>query len=230
MKDSHAEVSSAPRTGICYLVGAGDPPRAFHLAPDDLLIAADGGYDILTARGIRPHLLVGDLDSITTRATDVPLLRFPVRKDEADMMLAWREGHRRGYRRFCLLGGTGGREDHTFANYALLLAIRRAGDRALLVGTADTVLMIENETVTIPLKNRTGRHFSAFPFDGAARDVTITGLSYTAEHITLSPDYPLAVSNLFDTTDATVSVGDGALLLFLEDLPADEPDLSLLAF
>lgn len=218
--------------GVCYLVGAGDSPRPFATEAGDMLIAVDGGYDAVRRMGARPDLLIGDLDSLQSAADlphDLPRLTFPARKDETDMLLAWREGYRRGYRRFCVLGGTGGRPDHTFANYALLLAARRAGARAILVGPRSCAMMLEQESVTLRAHGREGHYLSLFPFDGAAKGVTLRGLCYTAEDITLTPDYPLAVSNAFTSQDAFLQVRAGALLLVIEEAVDAPPDLSLLS-
>ena len=49
---------------ICYIVGAGDFDCGFEPKENDLVIAADGGYDNLKKFDIRCDLLLGDLDSI----------------------------------------------------------------------------------------------------------------------------------------------------------------------
>ena len=92
--------------GICYIVGAGDFPYGFSPKDDDLVIAADGGYDHLKKNGIRCDLLIGDLDSISASADGVQTKRFPIRKDETDMHLAYLEGKARGYKEFHIYGGT----------------------------------------------------------------------------------------------------------------------------
>ena len=113
--------------GVCYIVGAGDFHGSFTPAKDDLVIAADGGYLALMERGIRCDILLGDMDSLSelgVASSDCKapeILKFPVEKDETDTHLAYLEGARRGYTEFYIYGGTGGREDHTFANYSLLL-------------------------------------------------------------------------------------------------------------
>ena len=79
----------------CYIVGAGEwTARDFAPVPGDLVIAADGGLRALQTSGVRPDLLVGDLDSLgdCPLPADVPLLRFPVRKDDTDTGLALAEG------------------------------------------------------------------------------------------------------------------------------------------
>ena len=72
---------------VCYIVGAGDfseriTPRAY-----DTVIAADGGYESLMRIGVRPDLLIGDLDSLGYEPNDVEILRYPVEKDETDTAL-----------------------------------------------------------------------------------------------------------------------------------------------
>ncbi|MBR2432244.1 MAG: thiamine diphosphokinase, partial [Clostridia bacterium] len=76
----------------CYIVGAGEFYGEFTPDSDDLVIAADGGYDSLLNRGIRPDVLIGDLDSIKEMPNGIELIRHPVKKDETDMHLAYLEG------------------------------------------------------------------------------------------------------------------------------------------
>lgn len=198
----------------CYIVGAGDFNTPFTPGECDLVIAADGGYDSLGKFGIRCDLLIGDLDSISEVPTGVEILRHPVKKDETDMMLAYLEGAERGYTDFCILGATGGREDHTFANYCLLLYMAERGHRGCILSDTGTTLLVKNGEITV--KGESGKHFSAFAFGKEAVGVTIRGLEYECEGVTLSPEFPLAVSNRFIGGEGCVSVKDGALLVMIE--------------
>lgn len=201
------------RMGICYIVGAGDFDEAFTPEANDLVIAADGGYDKLMRRGIRCDLCVGDFDSANQPPTECETVTFPVEKDETDMHLAFIEGCKRGYRSFRLYGGTGGRCDHTFANYSLLLYGKERGCDIVLVGGGSEIFVIKNERVTIP--ERAGAHLSVFAFGGVAEGVTIDGAYYSAKDVTLTQDFPLGVSNSFVGGDVTVEVKQGALLVML---------------
>ena len=108
-------------SATCYIVGAGEFYGELNLSDGDIVIAADGGYDTLRELGVTPDLLVGDMDSVKAVPTDIEKLRVPVEKDETDTYLCYLEGVRRGYSNFVILGGVGGREDHTFANFSLLI-------------------------------------------------------------------------------------------------------------
>ena len=77
--------------GICYIVGAGEFFGSFTPKKDDLVIAADGGYEALSSRGIRCDLLIGDMDSIKKIPGGVEILKHKVEKDETDMHLAYLE-------------------------------------------------------------------------------------------------------------------------------------------
>lgn len=198
----------------CYIVGAGDFYGSIEVREGDLIIAADGGYDTLDRLGITPHLLLGDMDSIEGSSSDVEKIIFPVRKDETDSFLAYREGVKRGYTNFVLLGGVGGRDDHTFANYSLLIYAKQRGHSITVIGERCKIFAIKNEKML--LHGTAGAHFSAFAFGGPAAGVTIFGLEYEAEGITLTPDYPLAVSNRFLDRDGYIEVKDGTLIVMVE--------------
>lgn len=114
----------------CYIVGAGDfTPRGFAPVPGDLVLAADGGYRALYSLGYMPDLLLGDFDSLgdLPLPPDLPVLRFPARKDDTDTGLALRHGLDRGYRDFALYGCAGGRVDHLLANLQSMARVSRLG-------------------------------------------------------------------------------------------------------
>lgn len=198
--------------GVCYIVGAGDCREPLSPAAGDYVIAADGGQAHLARMGVRPDLILGDFDS-SAAPQDGEVLRFPPVKDDTDMALAVRAGEARGYRRFCLLGGMGGRRtDHTLANLQLLLACAERGLAAELIGAGERTRVLRNGSLTFP--PHAEGYLSVFAFGGPAHGVTLRGLAYPLEGGTLMPDYPLGVSNAFlPDTAARVSVDDGALLL-----------------
>ena len=114
----------------CYIVGAGDfTPRGFSPVPGDLVLAADGGYRALYSLGYTPDLLLGDFDSLgdLPLPPDLPVLRFPARKDDTDTGLALRHGLDRGFRDFALYGCAGGRVDHLLANLQSMARVSRLG-------------------------------------------------------------------------------------------------------
>lgn len=199
----------------CYIVGAGELFGSFLPSDGDLVIAADGGYDNLIALGITPHIIIGDLDSVRAELPEsIEIIRHKVEKDETDAHLAYLEGAKRGYRQFELYGGTGGREDHTFANYSLLLYAKNEGNDIKLVSENMDICVIKDERREFV--GRPCATFSAFAIGGACRGVTIDGLYYSAWDTTLTPDFPLAVSNHFTDKVAAVEVRHGTLLIMTE--------------
>lgn len=198
----------------CYIVGAGDFESGFTPGDNDLVIAADGGYSTLMEKGMRCDLLIGDMDSIREAPRGANLIRHPVEKDETDTYLAYLEGWRRGYRKFEIYGGTGGRSDHTFANYCLLLNIKNNGGDARLYSDTEVAYLIQNGGMRVT--GRPQSRISVFAFGGEAIGVNIEGLYYELSGGKLTTDFPLGVSNSFVTDEAHISVARGTLLIIQE--------------
>ena len=199
----------------CIIIGAGDFTLSECICKEDFVIAADGGYDHAKTTGLEPNLFVGDMDSLTTPLPEnIEKITFPERKDYTDMHLSYLEGRARGYENFEIYGGTGGRGDHTFANISLLLKIARDGCRGRMISENEVYTVIENGKLN--LTGTCGKYISVFALGGEAQGVSLRGLDYEVESITLTPDFPLGVSNKFTSREAEISVNDGALLVIYE--------------
>ena len=199
----------------CYIIGAGDFFGNFSPESDDLVIAADGGYDTLRSLDKRYDILLGDMDSVKNNVSEKEKILFPIEKDETDMFLAYKEGKKRGYTDFRLYGGVGGRIDHTFANICLLIYGKRRGHSIVLIDEGMKISAIKNESVT--LMPDECRSFSLLAFDGVANGVTIKGAKYDGESITLSPEFPLGVSNSLVGRPCKITVTDGELILMVSE-------------
>ena len=198
----------------CIIVGAGEIYSPVSVSEGDLVIAADGGYDYLKRAGIKPDILIGDFDSIDELPSDadVEIIKHPVEKDDTDMFLAYKTGASRGYEEFYVYGGVGGREDHTFANYCLLLRAKNENNLMFLIGNCTRTFVIKNEK--IKLNSNRGNSVSIFAIGSEAEGVNINGLKYNANDISLRCDYPIGVSNSFvENEEAEISVKNGALLI-----------------
>lgn len=130
------------------------------------------------------------------------------------MHLAYLEGVKRGYTDFAVYGGTGGSEDHTYANYCLLLYASEHGHSMKLIGQRTDATVIKNGEITLFAER--GKRLSVLAFGGIARGVSISGAEYSLDDGLLHPSFPLGVSNSFIDAEVKIGVADGALLIFTE--------------
>ena len=202
---------------ICYIVGAGDCREEFTPKAGDLLLAADGGYRHLTARGLTPDLLLGDFDSFAGEMPNCPILRYPAEKDDTDTALAILEGERLGYSEFRIYGTLGGdRIDHSVAMFSTLLSCARRGLSVSLYGGGRVLFTLKDGEFRFP-EGLSG-YLSVFAFGEDAEGVSLSGVKYPLTDAILSADRPLGVSNEFLAGEAaTVRVERGILLLICEE-------------
>ena len=206
-----------PESGeaVCFVVGAGETDLVPDPRTGDLVLAADGGAAHLARAGISPDGILGDFDSLgRVPRADCPVVTLPVEKDETDTAAAISYGWERGYRRFCILGGTGGREDHTLANIAHLWSVAKRGGHATLEGDGFVRSVIVNDSLHFSPKK--GKTVSVFSLTEESRGVTLEGLYYPLSDGALRADTPLGVSNSALGGEALVSVKEGALLVMWE--------------
>ena len=86
----------SPKRAVIFVNGRLRSPKRLValLYADDFHIAADGGLRHLRRLDLKPHLLIGDLDSVTGQdvqwasANGAEVRRYPREKDETDLELA----------------------------------------------------------------------------------------------------------------------------------------------
>ena len=175
---------------------------------DSLVIAADGGLRHTQTLGIAPDVILGDFDSLGYVPEDSRV--FPVEKDDTDAMLAVRLGLQRGCDFFLFYGAMDGpRLDHTVANFQTLAYLATHGARGALIGRDYIATVLKEEA--IGFSEEAEGILSLFCL-GASAEVTIEGLHYPLSRGTLTPDFPLGVSNHFVGKPARITVHDGLVL------------------
>ena len=201
------------------IVGAGDfSLRDFPGKKEegDFICAADAGYLALCSVGIAPNLIIGYFDSMPEPSTtEIEIIKLSVVKDDTDISYCIKEGIKRGFKDFLILGALGGKRlSHTLANIQLLTMLRDMGGNGVIrSGQTEVRLLRESESVT--LQEQEGDTISILAVSDEA-EVSLQGLDYPLEHGIISRRFPLGVSNNFASEPATVTVHSGEALIITE--------------
>lgn len=198
--------------------GGGDSPLpriVDELPRADLVVAADGGYDIAVGLGYRVDVLVGDFDSIV--ATDFPdnliLERHPENKDATDLELALTLVSREDPSRVVVVGAAGGRLDHELAVAGLICSDRFANiDEIDWVSDRGSAHVVRRRRA---IHGDVGAHITLTPMHGDATGVTTKGLKWELNNDTLSSGSTRGVSNVLTHPVADIKVATGCLLAIL---------------
>lgn len=193
-----------------------DPARVKRVAGDcDLLIAADGGAKHLADLGLRPSVIIGDMDSIATDmwSDEHGIARIPYSpdKDKSDVELAVEYALEQRCQEIILVAAVGGRLDHTLGNVALVASY--PGRIAILDG-ASTLVAVDKSEKCVP-HGQIGTKVSLIPYGSGRPKVRTKGLKYPLE------DEPLAsvtqgLSNELLQTEACVCSSEGILLVYID--------------
>ena len=128
-----------------------------------LVVCLDGAANRLLQLGYRPHLIIGDGDSIQPGLTERYGVEF-LKVDEQetnDLSKAVRYLRKRGCRRLMMLGITGRRDDHTLGNISLLVYYLQMGMKAVAVTDWGTFVPCRGNA---QLKTTKGQQVSLFNF------------------------------------------------------------------
>ena len=178
----------------------------------DQIICADGGFLIAKELGLSPTLLIGDYDSM-----ELPdrsgLIKLPMEKDMTDTEAALDLAVSQGFEHITILGGLGGRFDHTMGNLGLLAKYCDKLKHLSFVDGQNHISMIGPGTIEIPKNDYP--YLGIISYGGTAKGVTLQGVKYPLNHYDLPDTTSLGVSNEITSQKAKVTLESGKLLIIL---------------
>ena len=205
---------------VVVVIGGGPLAPRFlaDIALDATIIAADSGLDHAVAAGLRPTILVGDLDSISAHgkmwayAHELEIDQHPVDKAATDTELALVRAASTDAADLLVFGAVGDRFDHALGTIAALgsPALGRFDSIRLALDETSVHIVHPGRSVTIDLPQFTV--FSLLALHGRCSGVQVTGARWPLSDATLEPSSTLGISN--ETTGLLhVAVVDGILTL-----------------
>lgn len=200
----------------CVIIPAfieGELKELFKGFENEYVICADGGYKKAFDAGIRPDLIIGDFDSYGGELpSDIPIERLPVEKDDTDTGRSVAFAIEEGFTDITILGGIGGRFDHTMANVQTLAGACDKGINIRMISDGNEITVVKNGTIVV--KERPGWKLGVFSLSETATGIDLEDVYYSLKDAALTRLFPLGVSNEFlPGKDAKITVKDGMLLV-----------------
>ena len=201
----------------------------------DLILCADGGWRYAEMLSLTPDVLIGDMDSdnlprleneqhyraLLENAPAAPgvtvprrpeVIRLPMEKDMTDTEAALDLAIQRGAEDVTILGGIGGRFDHTLGNLSLLARYAGRASVCLLDGRNLCFMKGPGTYHFTRAEYAPYRYLSLIPHGGDVHGLTIRGCKYPLTDHNLTPDNTLGISNEITEEEAGIRFREGLLL------------------
>ncbi len=201
--------------GTVYPDNITEHPRA-----DELRIAADAGYRNAQRLGERVDVLVGDFDSLgePPRDDSLEIHQVPAEKDLTDTQIALEMAVGKGADEIIIVGGLGGRLDHTLSTLYILEDMRERGLHGYITDGQNRVHFIRSSSILIA--RSAYRYLSLVAADETVKGVCIEGCKYPLKHETIKRRVQFAVSNEITGNVALISCKKGGLFIIeSRDIP-----------
>jgi len=214
-------MSPDPKNVFLFANGPLPNPAAVgrRINPQGFLIAVDGGLRHMKKLGLRPNLVIGDLDSAdpaliqSLKKEKIEVRQHPVEKDQTDLELGIAAALEHQPRNIRILGALGGRIDQTLGNIFLLTKPELAEVDIRLVDGSQEAFIIRDSA---QLKGEPGQRVSLLPLHGPAKGVRTQGLKYHLVGETLYTDKTRGISNVMEAALASIKLQQGLLLCIHE--------------
>lgn len=183
------------------------------------IIAVDGGANKAEKLNLLPDLIIGDLDSITTKnlnffqEKNVEIIKFPVEKDQTDSEIAVDYCYKNGIDELYLTAGLGGRIDQELANLNLLEYIYNLNLKAKIISKNLEIALIG---VQKRFKNKKGYRLSLIPQSKKILKLEIKGCKYNLNGLDIERSQSRGISNKIESDWAEIKIAQGLLFYVLE--------------
>ncbi|WKZ48275.1 MAG: thiamine diphosphokinase [Anaerolineales bacterium] len=186
------------------------------LRPNDFILCADGGTRHALALGVKPNLILGDMDSVDKemlkkfQQEDVEIELFPRDKDETDLELALNKAVELNPDEIIIAAALGGRIDQTLANIALISNTQYAIRNIRLDDGVEKIFFVANQA---QVEGRIGDLVSLIPWGEPVHGVQTENFKWRLDGETLYPDKSRGISNEMTDDTASIKIESGLLLV-----------------
>ncbi|PYE49228.1 thiamine diphosphokinase [Paenibacillus barcinonensis] len=184
---------------------------------DDIVIAADRGALYLIEHGIKPHIAVGDFDSISEAEREIVsnnsgkfVACDPVHKDLTDTEMAFETALDHEPTHILIFGATGTRMDHTLANVHIMV---RAMQHHISCALQDEHNYMMLTTSSAVVETRGYTYVSLLPLTHEVTGICLEGFMYPLDQATIRMGQSLGISNKLLGESGTVTIDSGLLLI-----------------
>ncbi|MBP1964716.1 thiamine diphosphokinase [Paenibacillus aceris] len=184
---------------------------------NDILVGSDRGALYLIQHGYKPHISLGDFDSVT--AEELSLIRSsslsfiecdPVYKDLTDTEMAFNWALAEQPEQIILLGALGTRFDHSLANVHLLRKGTELGISCSIIDSNNQILVMNQPT---RIERGSYTHISLLPLSLKVTGITLHGFAYPLHEATLEIGQSLGISNILQEPEGLIELQTGLLLV-----------------
>lgn len=182
----------------------------------DFILCADGGIRHAIAIGRNPDAVIGDFDSTRDedleylKESSIPIIKYPVEKDETDTELAIDYLIKKGYKDITLTGVTGSRMDHSLANIYLLDRLMKKGIEARIIDKNNRIYMTDKG---LSLFRKDGYYVSILPINNDGLTLSLKGFYYPLVYEKVQFGSTLAISNKIIDDIGIIEIHSGLALI-----------------
>ncbi len=188
------------------------------LKDDDLIICVNGGSGHALVLGLKPDLVIGDLDSLKTddrhkiEQLNPIIIKHPSVKDKSDLELAIDRAVEMQPDQILIIGALGGaRVDHTFINLLLLQIPLQHNIPARIIDQSQEIFLVKDEAF---IDGNVGDYLSLFSLTAETSGIfTEGGLKYPLQGESLYFASTLGLSNELTDNQVKIIIKSGLLLV-----------------
>lgn len=180
----------------------------------DTVICADGGLEVAERLNLQPDILIGDYDSMPL-PKNRNVIRLPMEKDMTDSEAAIDLAFSKGFDDVLVIGGLGGRFDHTMGNIGILAKYCKEPVTLAFADEQNYIFMVSPGRITIPKNNY--KYLGIISYSPITSGLTIKGVKYPLNNFKLKNNTSLGVSNEIIDKNAEIEFNSGQLLIVLSN-------------
>lgn len=182
----------------------------------DIILACDGGANILYDLGYMADFLVGDMDSVEQsilskyKENRKDIIYLPVEKDITDSEKGLSILKEKGYKNVVMLGALGDRVDHFLANLDLFYFADKNNLNLKIITRKSTIFLIKTGKTVIDSK--IGSTVSFNTISGNCYGISLTGFKYRLDNDDMLQGSFHMTSNIVTENNPVIEIKKGSLL------------------